>query len=151
VTSCVGQDSSLDNLVLHCPPIAIRYVFGDGSVKKEYILLDDSEKSAVTLNVDLAQIQTIEHDHALRQIIESGDQVAERRLTRSTPAHKGDCLTWFNFDIDMAQHRVCCTWIDEAYVPKRYATGDGSLWHQPGTRTISHLARFRTPRFDNRR
>ena len=74
------------------PSRGVGDVLGDRAVEEEDVLLDDPQQPAVALDLDVAEVDAVEPDHARGRVVEPGDQVAEGRLARPAAADQRDRL-----------------------------------------------------------
>ena len=80
-------------------------VLSDRAVEQKHILLDNPEQRTKRFDVVIPQIAAVERHAPGRRIIESGNQIAERRLARAAGTDQSHGLARRDRKVDVAQRR----------------------------------------------
>ncbi len=91
MNSCgVGHRGGRADVVVGRVPIAVGDVRRHRAVEQKHILLDDADQLSVALDVDLAQVASVEQDPPAGGIVKPRDQIAERRLAAAARTDQRD-------------------------------------------------------------
>ena len=138
----VGCPGCLLDASARRPAVAVGDVLGDRAVEEKDVLLDDSQEATVALDLNLTEIHAVERDRAGGWVVESGDQVAERRLARSAPADQGDGFARLDFEVDVAEDLAGRSRIDETDIPEGDPARDRGLGDGASAGAVGHFARL---------
>ena len=102
----VGAASRLVDLLLGGVGTAVEDVFADGADKEEDVLLDDADVAADGFKREVADVLSVDQHGAavFVQMVEVGEQVAERRLTAARGADERELTTLFELQVDVVQN-----------------------------------------------
>src|SRR5262245_17800158 len=121
--------------VLHAPEA---HVFPEAELVLVEVLEDDPDPSAERLLVPRSQVSPVEQDAPLGGLVESGEELDERRLARAVLTDEGQALTAGDEERDVAQRPALGPGIPEAHVLEADALllsrrQRGELWRRSGT------------------
>jgi hypothetical protein len=88
-------------------------------VKANEILKDRRNTAAQLCGIDTIDVNAIPGDGARSRLIEPGQELRKRGLTRTVLAHQCHDLTGTNAEGDIANGRFRGRWIDEAHTVHR--------------------------------
>ena len=71
-------------------------------MEEDRVLRDDAEQTAQAVDLQIAQIDTVDRHAPLVGVVKARDQVGERRLAGAARPHEGDDLTTPDREVDVA-------------------------------------------------
>ena len=102
----VGALGGLDDLLLGGVETPVEYVVADGGVEQVDVLLHDAHVAAQRLERDAVDLLAVDEQLARGDVVEVGDQVAQRGLAASRRAHQRKGLALGDVEADVVQHLV---------------------------------------------
>ena len=94
---------SLADLLVGGVWVAPAQVLGDGAAKQHVFLQDHGYLVAQRVQVVVAHVHAADAHGALRDIVQAGDQVYERRLGRAGATDNADGLAALNMQVDIVE------------------------------------------------
>ncbi len=88
------------------------------------ILENDPDLFVQLLHVVIAQVHSIQQNHAGSRIVQAGQQLHERRLALAILADQCDVFAWRDAEIQILQHQAIGSWIVEAHIAKFKSIAD---------------------------
>src|SRR5689334_10166532 len=86
--------------------MSITNIIGHGPGEEEWCLRYDAQVLMIFLQIKCADIVTINQNLTTLELVEACDQFSQTRLARACVSHKGYCLSSFDVQIEISQHRL---------------------------------------------
>ena len=114
----IGKLGCADDFLVCGIRAAVADIFHNVSCEQIYILLNNSNLLAKVLQLDLADVFSIQINGALGYIIKSGDQAAQGGFACARGAHKSNIISRLHFQIDIGKNFVIMVLIMEGNIFK---------------------------------
>ena len=100
----VGESGRLDALLVRGVQSAVPDVFHHGTGEEVHVLKHHAERAAEIRLADLVDVDAVVADLTVRDIVETVDQIGDRRLPRAGGADEGDLLARLRIERNVVEY-----------------------------------------------